>query len=1060
MHYKNGFKDRNFQRYMLETRVKKLINKLREKYWYTATMDASVFDVYFGEAAYEDLADLSWESFDGKNDRWGGENSNVWFHQTFTLPDVMQDKPVVYAMQLKSHRWIDTSGWYWGTPQVLAYVNGQPVSGMDVNHQEILLSAFANAGDVYKVELCAFTDRFFYSGKVGMNACVCAINQGVQALYYDMCVPLEVAETLPEDDARRIDIIQYLNTAVSMIDFRLPAGELFDDSVQKARDYLEHEFYTSFCGHEDIVVTCVGHTHIDTAWLWTLDQTRKKVQRSFSTALDLLNRYESFKFMSSQPQLYAFMKEALPEQYEKIRAHIAAGRWEAEGGMWVEADTNIPCGESLVRQFLYGKQFFKNEFNVDNRILWLPDVFGYSGALPQIMKRSGIDYFMTTKMSWNEYNKFPYDTFLWRGIDGSEVLVHFICTQHCGQPSTEHLTTYNGHLSPAYVIGTWNRYHQKNLNRNVLFSFGYGDGGGGPNTEMMEFAQRMERGIPGCPKVKIDTPLNYFRCLEEEVSDNPKLPVWVGESYLEYHRGTYTSIAEIKKNMRKNEILLQAAELFGCIARQIGVMDSICSLLNAWTLLLLNQFHDILPGTSIREVYEESETQFALIQSEAEGALFGALDCIAHGIGLDEDSLVVFNSTTFIRNDIAEFRSTNTDVAIYDGETRLPSQCTAEGTILFQLAGVPAKGYKTFALRTATNAEEKSVTAVIDGRHFDTNFFSLSFDNNGAISSLFSKKQCREFAQPGNPLNRLIALEDVPPVDDAWNINAYINEKTWTIDYVDNFSIVENGPIRCVIRIARRFMSSVIVQDVILYSGIDRIDVKNHIDWKEHDILLKADFPFPVNAMRATFDIQFGNIERTTHNNTSWDFAQFEVCAHRWADLSEETYGLSILNDCKYGYDIKKGHIRLTLIKSATYPNPTADNKVHEFVYSIYPHAGTWRQSDTVRQAALLNCPAYTVEQTEHGGGNLPTTYSFVSCPDSNIILDTVKPAEDGNGIILRLYENNNKTTVTVLTFYAPLREACLCDLMENIEQPVTTNGNQVTVSVKPYQIVTLRLAF
>lgn len=1056
MHFKNGFKDQNSERYMIPVRIRKLTSLLRSEYWYDAVLDPGPFLKKEGLIPQEDLEKGEWESFDGNREKWGGPNQNVWFRHEITIPAEMDGKPVIYVTNVS-----ENGGWYWGAPQVLAYVNGKAATGMDVNHRDILLTKCAKAGEKYVVDLCAFTDRFFYKGQVEMKMLVAAPNTAVQSLYWDLQVPFEVTENLPEDDVRRIDILKYLNTAVSMVDYRLPKGEEFDQTVRAAAEYLADEFYGKYCGHEESTVTCVGHTHIDTAWLWTLEQTRKKVQRSFSTVLSLLDQYDDFVFMSSQPQLYEYLREALPESFEKARQYIKEGRWQPEGAMWVEADTNIPCGESLVRQIVLGKRYFRENFGVDNRILWLPDVFGYSGALPQILKKSGVDYFMTTKISWNEYDKLPYDTFMWKGIDGSEVLTHFICTQHCGEPATEYLTTYNGYLGVPYVMGTWDRYQQKDLNRDVLFAFGYGDGGGGPNADQMEQARRMERGIPGCPRVKLDTPLNYFEKLESEVKDNKRLPVWSGELYFEYHRGTYTSIAKIKRNMRKSEILLQDAELFGAMRELLGAggtyprkeMDE------AWHLLMLNQFHDILPGSSIKEVYEDSDAQFAVIREKAGKTLNDAMDDIAGGIKLEEDALVVFNSTTYERSDLVEFETDRADFEIFDGDRSVPWQRTEAGTVVFFAENLPAKGYKTFALRTGGKAPVWTPAATVDGRRFETARHIVEFDSNGNMTSLRGKTAGREFADAALPMNRLVAMEDVAPVDDAWNINAYINEKTWTIDDLQSFEVVENGPVRCVIRLSRRFMQSVIEQDIVLAADLDRIDVKNRIDWKDKNILLKADFPFKVNASRATFDVQYGNVERSTTENTSWDFAQFEVCAQRWADLSEDAFGLSILNDCKYGYDIKNDHVRLTLLKSSTYPNPEADKEHHEFTYSIYPHAESWRQAETVRQAAYLNCPAYVREEVAHDGP-LSANYSFVRCPQDNVVIDTVKPAENGDGVIVRLYECHNRTTDATLTFPQTVQSAVDCDLLENEIGRFDPAGDTLSLTVKPYEIRTIRVRF
>ncbi|MCL2884077.1 MAG: alpha-mannosidase, partial [Oscillospiraceae bacterium] len=896
MHFKNGFVDQNGERYMLEIRIGKLLNDLWSKYLYYAYFDSNLFEKAEGDIPYAELPNAAWEPFDGAKERWGRPDGNAWFRQTFVIPPEMDGKTVIYTVHLTGN-----SGWCWGCPQVLAYVNGVANAGMGANHTDITLTQCAKAGDTYTMELAGFINANAYSGQVDMKMLVAAANLKTRQLYYDIHVPFDVSLNLPEDDTRRLDIIRHLNHALSLVDFRLPIGDELDKTLDAAIAYMKEEFYGKFCGSFESLTTAAGHTHIDTAWRWQLFSTRKKVARSFSTALRWLEEYPEYIFMSSQPQLYQFLKEDLPDAYEKVKEMVAAGRWQPEGGMWVEPDTNIPSGESLVRQFLYGKKFFREEFGVDSRIMWLPDVFGYSAALPQIMKKCGIDYFMTTKISWNEFDKLPCDTFRWKGIDGSEVLTHFVPTMNARfEHPKEFRTTYNGDLNPDNAIGGWRRYSQKDLNRDVLFSAGHGDGGGGTTRSMIENARRMNQAIPGCPKVVWDTPLNYFEKLEREVGSNPKLPVWDGELYFEYHRGTYTSVAKIKKHNRKTEVLLSDAELFSVMNAGLPGQTHLPQQTNyprealdkSWHLLLLNQFHDILPGSSIKGVYDDADVQFEEINGMMKPALNKALEGLAAQVNCAQDALVVFNSSPFDRDDAVEFSTDRAEGFTLAGA---PVQKTEQGTYIFFAKDIPAKGYKVFPFTAPMTARP---IAQADASGVETADFKVALDQNGHIASLFAKAISREMVL-GDPMNRLIAMEDVVPVDDAWNIDSYINEKTWGIDGLDSTAVVENGPVRCVLRQTRRFMDSAITQDLIFVQGLPRIDVKTHIDWKNDHILLKADFPFPVNAPRATFDIQFGNVERTTHENTSWDFAQFETCMHEWIDLSEDAFGLSLLNDCK-----------------------------------------------------------------------------------------------------------------------------------------------------------------
>ena len=1053
MHFKNGFQDKNGERQMLFTRVEKLINTIWAQYVYDDFLALPSMRMLNGEYTFEEAfstqcAEL-WCLFDGDSDRWGSPNGNVWFQQSFTVPKEMDGKELHYCCNLSS-----ASGWYWGAPQCLVYVNGKAISGMDTNHRYLVLSQAAKAGEKYDIAICAFTNRFHYQGKVEMNMSLRTVCQEGWKLYYDVSVPFKVAELLDVNDTRRIDILQKLNEAVSLVDFRLRGREALP-SLERASAYMDTTFYGEFCGHEDLAtVSCVGHTHIDTAWLWTLAETRKKVCRSFTTATELLSQYANMTFMSSQPQLYQYLKENLPETYQKVQDLVSQGKWEVEGGMWVEADTNIPSGESLVRQILYGKKFFREEFGKDNRILWLPDVFGYSGALPQILKKSGIDYFMTTKISWNEYDKFPYDTFLWRGIDGSEVLTHFICAQDIRVSEAEALTTYNGYLDPANVMGCWRRYQQKDINRDILFAYGHGDGGGGPEAAMVENALRMNRGIPGCPKVEMTTALDYFVKLDEETKKKPRLPLWWGELYFEYHRGTYTSVAKIKKNMRKAEILLKEAEDYSSVDSILGATYPTDVLQDAWHKLLLNQFHDIIPGSSIREVYEESDHQFAQIQVAVGTEKTRALSSIAARVHLTEDAVLVFNDSGHVYSGLIEISPASFPFALYDRDMPIAWQRSGDKVVAY-VSDIPANGYKAFTVNYQASTEAQG-DGLISGNILENQYFRVALDDNGNISSWFDKRMKKELVTAG-VWNRLIAFEDMPPNDDAWNINAYYTEKFWNIDTLIEAKVVENGPLQAIIELKRRFMHSNILQRLVIRQNSDRIDVENIWDWQDSNILVKAEFPIPVNALRATFDIQFGNVERSTTDNNSWDFAQFEVCAHRWADISDAGMGLSILNDCKYGYDAKKRNIRITLLKSAVYPDPEGDKGRHEFTYSIYPHKGGWREADTVAQAAVLNCPPTAMLVKRHKG-SLPMQLAFVSIDEPNIVVDAFKKAEDGNGYILRLHEFHNAETEAVLNFFCPVSSAVLCDMMERDLAPLAVKEGGITISFKPYEIHSVRI--
>lgn len=988
--------------------------------------------------------------------RWGGTDKHFWFRTQVQIPARFAGKTVVYEVKTgREDQWDATN------PQFIIYVNGQLIQGLDINHRSIHLCENAVEGETYTVDLHAYSGMA--AGLVDLKSTISVFDKEVEKLYYHIRVPHEIAGLLDAEDKRRIDTLNYLNEAVNLLDLRKPYSDAFNESIKQANQFLEQEFYDKYCGCDEVTASCVGHTHIDVAWLWTVAQSREKVARSFSTVLNLMEQYPEYIFMSSQPQLYKFVKEDYPEIYEKIKARIKEGRWEPEGAMWLEADCNLSSGESLVRQVLFGTRFFEKEFGVKNKLLWLPDVFGYSAALPQILKKSGIDYFMTTKISWNEYNKMPWDTFMWQGMDGTEILTHFVTTRDYETPPKSHFTTYNGEMKPIEIMGAWQRYQHKDMNNDVLVSFGHGDGGGGPSKEMLEVARRMEKGIPGSPKVKMSKSLDFFKRLEQKVSGHKRLPKWVGELYLEYHRGTYTSMARNKKYNRKSEFLYQDVELLSTI-NDITAGSSVypqAEINSGWETILLNQFHDILPGSSIKEVYEVSQKEYLETLDKGNQLAVKAMKDIAAKVDVKDTSVIVFNPLSFTRSDVVEFNLPEgyegTEIRDYDGNAAL-SQRIEGNKVVFFAENVPAKGYKAFTIKNAaidSAAGEPAASATPEA--LSNRYFDIKLGKDGSITSIFDKVNNRQLLKAGERANVLQAFEDKPHNFDAWDINIYYQEKMWELKDVERVEVVENGPVRASVRIARRFLDSTLVQDVNIYTTIPRIDFVNKIDWKEKHVLLKTAFPVDIHTDKATYEIQYGNVERPTHWNTSWDYARFEVCAHKWADLSEDGYGVSLLNDCKYGHDIKDGVMRLTLLKSATDPNPDADREEHEFTYSLYPHAGGWKEAGTVHMGYGVNCPMYALVEEKHEG-SLPVEFSFVAVDQENVVIEVVKKAEDSDDTIIRLYECYNRRGKATLNFCKDITQAWECDLMENNETEIPVNGSQLVFDIKPYEIKTFKV--
>lgn len=1043
---------------MLRQRIGKLLSYLEEQI-YPRSQEITGIRMVKSQQPFEEITRLSasdWEELP-KGTMWGGHREYYWFDVPVVIPEDFHSCCVCFELLTGKE-----GGWDATNPQFACYVDGRLRQGLDVNHREFLLTECASAGEEHHIFLAAFTgDQNF---QLKFQASIKVLDRLTQQYYYDVSVPYQTACLLDPEDEDSLEIIQVLNQSLNRLDFRQEGSPEYQKSLKEAEDYLQKEFYEKRCRIEGKpLVCCVGHTHIDCAWLWTLQVTRDKAVRSFSTVLELMRRYPEYRFMSSQPLLYQFVKEEAPEIYEEIRKRIAEGRWEVEGSMYVEPDCNLSSGESLVRQILYGKRFFKEEFGKDNVVVWLPDVFGYSAALPQIMKRAGIRYFMTTKINWNEFNRMPYDTFLWRGIDGTEILTHFMPVRDYktipDDKRTDFFTTYNGLLAPSQVMGSRKRYSQKYLNQRTLMACGYGDGGGGTTDWMLENQRRMAKGIPGCPVTVFTGVRKFFEQLEQEVSGHPYLPRWCGELYLEYHRGTYTTMGRNKRYNRKAEFAYQNLEWMGmlgkCLLKTPYPKDC---LKEGWQTILKNQFHDILPGSSIKEVYEDSKKEYEGILEAAGEAEKERRRHLTAEIQGHAGDVIVWNPNQRAEG-LAEFiLSEDMDeiFCLWDGKKPIPVQKTSCGTYLFQTSEIPSKGYRRFERYKGGQAELTSDLSITSSR-MENQFFCLELDENGQFARIYDKKNDRELLPAGAKGNVIMSYEDRPHNYDAWDINHYYAEKCWEVNQIQSIKVVEQGPVRAVLRIERSYLSSTIAQNIILYQNIPRIDIQNEIDWKEHLILLKCLFPVDMRCEEAVFEIQYGSVKRPTHSNTSWDFARFEVCAHKWLDVSEWDYGVSFFNDCKYGVSVRDNVVGLTMLKSPLYPNPEADKEFHQFTYSIYPHQGSWQESGTVRQAYLLNNP-FMAEVKERDGGWLPAVYSLVQAEAENIVLEVVKQAEDSEDMVLRLYECWGRRTKTKLSWSFPVKEVWECDLLEQKEAGIAAEGDGISMMFQPFEIKTVKL--
>lgn len=1027
-----------------------------EKLIYPISIPVSNYKMYEGKLADGQSCDTSsWQDYQIETP-WRELDAHRWLRTTIVIPQEMNRRHVEF--QLISGR---EGQWDATNPQMLFYINGELIQGVDVNHREVTVSGCAKAGAEYEIAMLIYSGSV--PGDLIFKSSLIVIDDVVQKFYYDFSIPLQSARLLKnsdEENSRRI--ILKLTGAANHIDLRKPYSKEFFCSLERADQLLVQEFYTE-TDEDAPLVSAIGHTHIDIAWLWTVEQTREKVLRSFSTVLRLMEQYSDFKFMSSQPVLYQFVKEQNPEMYERIKEKIKEGRWETDGAMWLEADCNLTGGESLVRQIIKGESFFQEEFGVRSKSLWLPDVFGYCASLPQILKKSGIPYFMTTKIAWNQYNQLPNDTFMWKGIDGSEVFV-FMPTacdfdkslgNNIAFTDTRNTTTYTGIINPNMALGTFKRFQNRDLTENTIMLFGFGDGGGGPTKEMLESAERLRYGIPGIPRIRQEFERDFFDRTYERIADHPDMPKWDGELYFEYHRGTLTSMAKNKRYNRKNEILYMQLETLSSMLADKGIAYPEEVIERGWQILLQNQFHDIIPGTCIEEVYHQTDREYEEIYRQGKATLQKIAAEGAKSVYTDNNAIVVYNTQCYVRDDVVFVDGLEAVEAVRAAGEKgkyIPVQKTWDGRTVFYAEGIPALGHKVFYY---VPGEPVQPARQWDG-YFENEFYSVIFNEEMEITSLIEKDTGKELIQKGKKGNELVTYEDRPMNWDNWDIDAYYKKKPYRAKWVSDVTILEDGTVRKTLEIKKQFADSVITQKIHLYHMVPRIDFETHADWREHHVLLRVNFPVEMNTSKAAYEIQFGNIERETTNNNSWDTAKFEACGHKWADLSEDNNGVSLLNDCKYGYGIKEGSLSLTLIKAGTYPNENADIGPHDFTYSIYPHSGRWQDAQTIEMAYNLNVPLVTVLQGANEGERRQE--SFLTCEAGNCFVEVIKRAEDGDGMIVRMYENKNRHTKTKIHFKNRISHIYECSLLEENEKELQITGQSVEIVFKPYEIKTFRV--
>jgi alpha-mannosidase len=819
-----------------------------------------------------------------------------------------------------------------------------------------------------------------------------------------------------------------------------PLSEATLAAVREARARLADRLDRINLDYPPVGRLCMtGHAHIDLAWLWPLTETRRKIRRTFWTVIDLMEHYPDFTFNQSSAQAYAWIEEDDPDLFDQIRMRVAEGRWEPIGGMWVESDANVTGGEAFVRQLLYGQRYFESTFGKRHSVVWLPDVFGYSGGMPQLMQGAGLTGFFTTKLNWNEANPFPFDLFEWEGVDGTSVVAHTFFNPAQG---------YNGNIVPFDTFGTWRNFRGKTKHNESLFAFGWGDGAGGPTEQMLENFARIQD-FPALPQLRMGSIDEFFASLPRE-----GLPKAVGELYLELHRGTLTSQAKVKQLNRQAEHRLFEAEVFSAIASLDGYEYPATELETSWKSLLLNQFHDILPGSSINEVYVDSHRQMAEVVEMGE-CLRDRVLALGNRPGAGKPQLIVANPglaprpmTVLVPNVIGD-RS----IDLPQG-TDFLAQPVENGTLI-SVPGVevPGLGSIELAHEPAPAGASTSVTALTSDTVFalENDWVRVLIGPDGTIHSLFDKEVQREtLADRGN---QLWAYVDKPYSWDAWDVDeTYAREGEEVLD-VQSLGIVESGPVRASIRVERRWRGSTITQTYRLWLDSKRLDIETHIDWHERQVLLKAHLPLAIRSHQAAFETMYGAVYRPTHRNSPWDAARFEGCGHRWGDLSEAGYGVAILNDAKYGYEALGSNLMLSLLRSPLYPDPLADEGKHHFTYSIFPHVGDWSEANVVDEAFALNSPLVVSTGAPREG--------LVRSDGLPLGIGALKRAEDGNGLILRVYEPNGGRGTAALTFARPF----LISAVNLLEDPIVeTAGVQVvddthlTLEFRPFEVKSLRL--
>ena len=982
--------------------------------------------------------------------QWGHTWEYCWMKSRIVLPESAAGKRIVLDLQTGGESTVFVDGKSFGTRRA---------EWVQVPHHYLVdnfLTLSAEPGKAYDLLIEAYAGHFYPESELGGCATGPVLpgsymdpkgdglrttlgkmtygiwNEEAYQLYMDMETLRLLGDRLDQESLRADRVASALEKATVIIDFEQPLEER-EKSYHEARLQLK-EVLSAENGSTSPLFYAIGNAHLDLAWLWPMAETRRKPSRTFAQQLRLLEAYPEYKYLQSQPAAYEMCRECYPELFDRIVAAAKRGQWIPEGAMWVEPDTNMTSGESLIRQLLHGKKYFRDVFGVDSVLLWLPDTFGYSAALPQILKGTGVKYLVTQKIFWsyNAGDRFPYHYFTWQGADGSEI-VSFLPT------------SYTYRTDPEEISATWEKRVQKRDLDTFLLPFGYGDGGGGPTRDHIEFIRR-EQNLEGMPRVKMENPVRFFEDMEHQ---GGPVHTYVGELYFSAHRGVYTSQAAIKKGNRKAELALREAEIWGSLAACTGWHYPGERIDAAWKRLLLNQFHDILPGSSIARVYEDARRDHQWIISEANDVCRDALSAMT-----EQDGFSVFNSLSFDRYGVVEVPPVFAEGArTAEGE---PVAVCQSGDKYLAHVRVPAFGNVSLIPDSnhKTSADTPGAFARLtpDGAEMENSRVQIRLNSRGEIVSFVDKKSGREFAD--GCMNRLRMFKDVPRKFDAWDIDSNYALQPVSLDEAVSISVSEPEGLRAVIHVSRAVQHSLLEQDIVLEAESGRLDFVTEMDWHELHRLLKVEFPVRVQASEGINEIQFGYIRRPTHRSRPYDSDRYEVCNQRYSALADESHGAAVLNDCKYGISMEDNRLQLTLLRAAASPEMRADNGHHRFVYAFIAWEGSFLESPVVQEAYSLNVPLLTVPHACN-------RFSAFQLDAPNVFIDTVKPAEDLSGdLVLRLYEAKKADTLCRLSVAAPVSKVWLCDMLENRQDELKVENGSIPLSFHTFEIKTIRISF